>query len=566
MSRDPDQGSTFLRHEPCPQCGSRDNLARYSDGHAVCFSFGCGYRERGEGEAHEHHRHTHQPRRPMDLIFDGTEITPIPGRGLTQETTEKFNYRVGRYRGHPAHFATYYNAAGQPVAQKVRWKEDGEKKFAWIGEPREAVLYGQNIWRDYGKRVVVTEGEIDALSVSQVQANRYPVVSLPNGARSAAADLARHVNWLEKFDEVVLLFDMDDAGQAAVQAAAPLFTPGKVKVARLPLKDASDMVKAGRAKELVDALWEAKAFRPDGIRSVSDLRVKAMEPAHWGLPWPWRTLTERTYGIQRSYMYGWGAGVGTGKTTLMKQIMLSAMRPDLIEPHDGLVDHLGNPIRIPEPRPIGTVLFEENPAKTLRSLAGMAMGKRINKPDVAYDPAELEREINALDGLFHPVDVFGAKDYDTIRGHIRYLVQGLGVKDIFLDPLTALVASADDERRTLDFIMADLSGLVETHDFTLHYVSHLTTPDGKPHEEGGRVLEKHFTGSRALARWTHAMLGLERNKQEHEPTTIRGLKDREFGEAVGPLLAVDFDRETGRMVEVPLGSKSPFKDETDPDL
>jgi len=37
--------SKFLGHEPCPSCGSRDNLARYSDGHAWCF--GCGYRERG---------------------------------------------------------------------------------------------------------------------------------------------------------------------------------------------------------------------------------------------------------------------------------------------------------------------------------------------------------------------------------------------------------------------------------------------------------------------------------------------------------------------------------------
>ncbi len=33
----------FLHHEPCPNCGSRNNLARYSDGHAFCF--GCSYRE-----------------------------------------------------------------------------------------------------------------------------------------------------------------------------------------------------------------------------------------------------------------------------------------------------------------------------------------------------------------------------------------------------------------------------------------------------------------------------------------------------------------------------------------
>ena len=35
--------SEFIRHEPCNSCGSKDNLARYSDGHAYCF--GCNYYE-----------------------------------------------------------------------------------------------------------------------------------------------------------------------------------------------------------------------------------------------------------------------------------------------------------------------------------------------------------------------------------------------------------------------------------------------------------------------------------------------------------------------------------------
>lgn len=36
--------STFVRHEPCPRCGSKDNLGRYSNGGGYCF--GCGYMER----------------------------------------------------------------------------------------------------------------------------------------------------------------------------------------------------------------------------------------------------------------------------------------------------------------------------------------------------------------------------------------------------------------------------------------------------------------------------------------------------------------------------------------
>jgi hypothetical protein len=36
---------SFVKHESCPRCGSRDNLARYKDGSAWCF--GCSYHERG---------------------------------------------------------------------------------------------------------------------------------------------------------------------------------------------------------------------------------------------------------------------------------------------------------------------------------------------------------------------------------------------------------------------------------------------------------------------------------------------------------------------------------------
>jgi len=41
----------FVRHDPCPSCGSRNNLGRYSDGHGHCY--GCGYREAGNGRVLE---------------------------------------------------------------------------------------------------------------------------------------------------------------------------------------------------------------------------------------------------------------------------------------------------------------------------------------------------------------------------------------------------------------------------------------------------------------------------------------------------------------------------------
>jgi len=40
--------SEFIKHQPCPDCGSSDALAVYTDGHTFCFS--CQTRTAGDGQ------------------------------------------------------------------------------------------------------------------------------------------------------------------------------------------------------------------------------------------------------------------------------------------------------------------------------------------------------------------------------------------------------------------------------------------------------------------------------------------------------------------------------------
>lgn len=473
------------------------------------------------------------------------------------KTSEQFDYRVGTQRGETVQIAPYHDAAGRVVAQKIRPAD--KTRMHWVGDKKSALpLFGQAKWKAGGRMVVITEGELDAMSMAQAMNNTWPVVSVPDGAHSASKAVAKAIDWLEQFERVVFMFDMDDAGREAAADAAALITPGKAYIAELPLKDASDMLQAGRVKELTNAAWQARAYRPDGILEVSSLKAKAILPPSYGLPFPFPTLTRATYGIRRRELYGYGAGVGSGKTTLFKQLMLTTMFPDMIESHEGV------PIIEPEPRKVGALLLEENPVKTLRTLAGMRLGKRVHVPGVEFDEAALEKVIDEMDGLFFPYNHFGAKDWDSIKGVIRYMILGLGIKDIFLDHLTALLAHAEDDRKELDVIMADLASLVEQHDATIHFISHLTTPTGTAHEEGGRVLEKHFTGSRAIARWAHNLFALERNKQDPDsPTTFRILKERETGDATGLTFGLGYQRDTGLMMEVNLDEdNSGFRDET----
>lgn len=486
----------------------------------------------------------------MELLLDG-EYTAIPARGLTEETCKLFRYSVGKAKHpktgkvEPVHIASYCDDSGQEVAQKLRWRD----KEMQVRGPKGAIakmLYGRHIWRDHGKMIVVTEGEIDALSVSQLQNNKWPVVSIPNGADGAAKAISANLEWLLKFDTIVLMFDDDEAGRRAVEACAPLFPVGRCKVARIEgYKDANEALVGRQGGKVVDAMWGAKEYRPDGIVDVESVLTKAMRKvAYSGLEWPWPTLTKATYGRRRGEVYGFAAGTGMGKTTLFKQV----------EAHVVTVDKL----------PIGVIELESTPQHSLKTIAGVIDGVRYHVPNTDYDEKKLEETLRALQGKVFLYDHFGSATYETVIEKIRYMRHAFGVRDFFLDHLTALAATmGDDERKAIDVMMAELSALMIELDATLYYISHLSTPDGKPHEEGGRVYERHLRGSRSIAYWSHFIFALEGDKQKiKSPRLLRVLKDRFTGDANGLVIGLQYEKDTGRLVECPIDEESPFRDET----
>jgi len=196
-----ENNSEFVRHEACPNCNSRDNLARYSDGHAYCF--GCEYRETANGEVNEFIN----TKEKSDMITG--EVHALSKRQIDFDTCKFFNYQTGTYNGQPVQIAPYYNSNYKMVAQHIRFPN---KDFIWLGDMNEVGLFGQHKWKGNQKMITITEGEIDAMSVSKVQGNRWPVVSVPSGAKSAKKYIKKNLEYLESFENVVLMFDNDEAG------------------------------------------------------------------------------------------------------------------------------------------------------------------------------------------------------------------------------------------------------------------------------------------------------------------------------------------------------------------
>jgi twinkle protein len=517
--------STLIRKGPCDECGSSDANALYSDGHSHCFS--CGHFERGDGETLQRGRKTVADN--LDF-YARSDVSGLRARGISEDTCRVFGVRVGALGDQQVHMYPYFRD-NQVVAVKTR---DSNKEFKFLGDPKHPPMFGQNLWSK-GKKLVVCEGELDCLSVSMLQGNKWPVVSVPNGAKSAKKDIARQMEFFQQFEEIILMFDMDEPGQSAAKEVAEMFPPGKAKIASLPLKDPNECLKEGRGADVIQAIWNAKAFRPDGIVSISEVVDSAAEDIPDGAPWWDPRLTALTYGRREGECFAFGAGTGIGKTDWFTQgIAFDLLKLNLN---------------------VGVIYLEQPVKETARRIAGKAVGKVLHVPRKAT--AEERRAalevINEGDRL-HFYNSFGAADWEVVKAKIRYMVHALGCKSIYLDHLTALAANEEDERRGLDVIMAELAALALELKIYLHFISHLTRPkDGPTHEEGGRVKQAQFRGSNAIGMWSHFMFGLERNTQgedeESRITTFRVIKDRNTGQATGKTLPLGYDITTGLLYD-----------------
>lgn len=297
------------------------------------------------------------------------------------------------------------------------------------------------------------------------------------------------------------------------------------------------MLRAERAKELIDAMWGAKTYRPDGLVTLADIRSEILKSPESGLPWWSDSLTKLTHGRRLGECYAFGAGTGVGKT-------------------DFLVQQIAHDVQTLDEK-VGLFLLEQQPVESVKRLAGKIAHKRFHVPsDVAnWYQSELEKALDTLaEDKIHLYDHYGSCDWSVIKSRMRYLAKSEGVRLFYLDHITALVAEENDERRALERIMANIGSLVKELNIILHFVSHLATPEGRPHEEGGRVMIRHFKGSRAIGFWSHFMFGLERNQQasdfaDQKLTTFRVLKDRYTGDATGKVFHITYNSDTGMLVE-----------------
>ena len=535
---------------PCTSsdCSSSDAMSAYDDGHTYCFScetytppprndgtsFDEADLEAAFGTAPVSSKGltlSSSNEGPLPLIGPGT-VQALQARSITKETCQFYGYTCGKYQGETVHIANYQKA-GEIVGQKIRTRDKG---FKILGQLHG--LFGEHLYKAGGKRLALTEGEIDALSVhqalKQTGKSGWPAVSIPNGAPSAVKAIEKSYDFVSSFDEIILMFDMDEQGQRAARAVANILPPGKAFIANMPLKDPNEMLMKDRVDELRNAFWNAKEYRPDGIVAASSLWDSIVaEQSQESVDYPWPDLNTYTRGLRKKELVTIVAGTGIGKSTFVREVAY-----DLIT----------------KGHTLGMIMLEENNPDTMLHLMGIELEKQIRIERDAASLEEMKEAFNKLSENLSLYDHFGSLGADNLINRIRYLAKGMKCDFIILDHISIAISAIGEgnERRSIDQLVTNLRQIVEETNVGLIMVSHLSRTDKTPHEEGGQVSLSNIRGSHGIAHISDIVIALERNQQDPVNSTrvgLRVLKNRFSGET-GLAANLRYEKQINRLIQI----------------
>lgn len=545
----------MYEHQPCIKCDSSDALTIYynEDGSikdGFCFSCKTSFSKYelvGERSIIKVNKNNNPQKETIEDILKYS-ICELTDRGISKKAAQHYEIRVsfnesnGEIEKHYYPVYKYDNNDRLYLSGfKVRVVED--KTFYSIGDIKGGLPFGWNkITRK--KFIIIVEGEADAAAAFDLlakQGKSYPVVSILN-----SGSIKQNLKLISEFQDIVLAYDQDKVGKSLSKEHAKLFNPGQIRVATWKdYKDANEILNKGVPTDFLYAIYGAKEYRPDGIIRLSQAWDKLFEDdSIKSVPYPWKGLNKKLYGLRPREIVTLTAGSGSGKSAICREIEHWLLK------------------QIPEEDNIGILALEENIGRTAWGLMAIEASKplhiREERTGIKTEDFKVYFDNTVGTGRYIAYDHFGSTSSDNLISQIKYMIKGMNCKWIFLDHLSIVVSDmeeAGDERRTIDTIMTKLRQLTEETGASLIIVVHLRRMAGdKGHEKGGEVTLNQLRGSHSIAHLSDAVIAAERDQQalneiESNMTLLRVIKNRYAG-YVGPAGWLYYDKSTGRLSEV----------------
>lgn len=518
------------KRHPCPDCGSSDGvMIDPSDGHTYCFA--CKKRKKEYMlDAPTTDTGSYGPVLVSDIHnYPSLELA---SRNISKEVVQFFGVKTHQYNDKPAHFYPYGDDC-----YKVRILP---KDFRVLGKPLK--LFGQREFNSGGKMLVITEGEIDALSVAQasmsVNKKIWPVVSIPSASQLSV--VLNNRSWIRQFETVVLWFDNDEAGQKCVQQAAKIIGFDKIKVVESDkFKDANELLQSEGPQAVNSAIWSASAYSPAGIVTGEAVWKQFQERRHVeSVPYPecLNGLNDKLKGVRLGEITLFTSGTGSGKSTVIKEIVLN------------LLDKTDDKI--------GLISLEESVGDTAEKFIGMAINRNlVDSADLTESELRTGFEQVFSDERLILLDHQGSVEDSSLIDKIEYMCL-MGAKYLVLDHITIAVSEGTEGlagNAAIDKVMSDLLKIVKKHNVWLGLISHLRKSGGKAFEEGNMASIDDVKGSGSIKQISFDIIAFARNltaekEEDRNRVNFTVLKSR-FTGLTGPAGTALYNRETGRLKE-----------------
>ena len=520
----------------CPSCDSSDAFTIYEDG-SHCFS--CNYSTKKKvKEMNDFKDLTTQSSSNMLAEIQDLNSFAITSRGISKQVIDYFGIKMSiNPDGSGGSHYYPYTKDGKVTAYKERVLP---KSFQIHGDYRDTELFGQSS-ASGGKTLVITEGELDACAVAQSFVDKYnkifPVVSIPSA--TGIKVILEQRDWIRTFESIILLFDNDEAGKAAIEKASKIIGAGKVKVGKLKEKDPCEQLLKHGSESLLRAYWDAQTWSPAGLivgEKIWDQYKQRKNTQSIPYPECLSGLNEKLKGIRHGEITLFTSGTGSGKSTVIKEIVL-----DLLDKTDDKV---------------GLISLEESVGDTAEKFIGMYLRKNANTGESISE----EDERSGFESVFGAerlvlLDHQGSVGDSSLIDKIEYMAL-MGCKYLVLDHITIAVSEGSEGlsgNEAIDKIMSDLLKIVKKHNVWLGLISHLRKAPGggKSFEEGNLASIDDIKGSGSIKQISFDIISFARNLvsenlTERNTIKFRVLKSR-FTGLTGSAGSASYDNKTGRL-------------------
>lgn len=253
-------------------------------------------------------------------------IEYLASRGISRPIVERYEITV-RSDAPGVLVFPFYDDRGKLVFIKYR-NTKATKKNGLAKETSEAdtmpILFGMKQATDYTKPLVITEGQIDSLSLAE--AGVPNPVSVPTG-QSGFTWFPYCREWMMRFPEVIVFGDHEN-GKVTLYDALKARLKMPVRVVRgidyLGEKDANDILRAYGKEALTRAVSEAVTPLTNWVKDLStvpSLDLSKMERINTGM----REIDRALRGMVVGQVILLTGKRGQGKSTFMSQVVANAL-------------------------------------------------------------------------------------------------------------------------------------------------------------------------------------------------------------------------------------------------